>query len=143
MKNENEVKHTPTEFTCSTTEDLSGICEKCGNGLDMHDGDYKCLVQQKHTPTPWRHGDSPGDVCEIVGIETGKPYSSIIAETCGYKGQREANAAFIVRAVNSYHTRDMFLRAVSRLACLDQRNGDKCLCVSCEASRILSEAEGK
>ena len=34
-------------FTCSSTEDLSGICELCGCGIGCHDLDYKCLHDKK------------------------------------------------------------------------------------------------
>ena len=64
--------------------------------------------QAKHTPIPWAFKD--GDT--IIG-----PSGNIIAECCGYsvkatandqrkQGGREANAALIVDAVNSYMTYD-------------------------------------
>ena len=34
----------------------------------------------------------------------------------------------------------MFLEKISRSACLDQVNGDKCICYSCEAKRLLEVA---
>lgn len=32
---------------------------------------------------------------------------------------------------------------IARSACLQQCMGDKCICFSCEASRIIAHAEGK
>lgn len=36
-----------------------------------------------------------------------------------------------------------FSRAVARSACLDQRVGDKCVCFSCEAKRLIDKAESR
>lgn len=59
-----------------------------------------------HTPTPWQL--SPDDktciwghrVNDATGITAS--YFFTLAETMGYKTEREANAAFIVRACNSH-----------------------------------------
>lgn len=47
------------------------------------------------------------------------------------------DAEFIVRAVNVYEQREIFLKKVSRSACLDQQLENKCICFSCEAKRLL------
>lgn len=29
-------------FTCPETEDLTGVCSLCGNGIDRHNSDFEC-----------------------------------------------------------------------------------------------------
>jgi nicotinic acid phosphoribosyltransferase len=51
----------------------------------------------KHTPGPWEI--NPEDHTEILArLKPKNPYQSIIAETSGYKADREGNAALIAAA---------------------------------------------
>ena len=36
-------------FTCKETEDLAGVCELCGYGIDRHGSDYECLETSEST----------------------------------------------------------------------------------------------
>ena len=50
-----------------------------------------------HTPGPWEI--NPEDPTEILArLKPKNPYQSIIAETSGYKADREGNAALIAAA---------------------------------------------
>ena len=57
------------------------------------------MKKSEHTPTPWRVGDAGNTV---FGPKTDKPAPQIIADLMGCGENRKANAAFIVRAVNSH-----------------------------------------
>lgn len=52
---------------------------------------------QKHTPGPWRLKDNDWTVIEGKR-EAGVPYLFTLAETLGYKQEREANARLIASA---------------------------------------------
>ena len=54
-----------------------------------------------HTPTPWTVSEN--DATKIYGNRNDQPYSYMVADTYGYKDEREANAAFIVRACNNHN----------------------------------------
>ena len=60
-------------------------------------------MPDKHTPTPWRRGQS-GNL-HIYGPDGMGKHSGLVAEVSGrfYDGERAANAALIVRAVNRDH----------------------------------------
>ncbi len=51
-----------------------------------------------HTSEPWEPGSDP---TTINGRTPGQPYTRVIAETTGYKGEREANRDRIVACVNA------------------------------------------
>jgi hypothetical protein len=107
-------------FTCPETEGLDGVCRLCGEGLDGHDADYRCLVQKavvKQSLTPHQHSALPWHAGEysakpesavmplgIIGIGNG---SVAIARTMHTglisREEAEANAAFACLAANSYH----------------------------------------
>lgn len=73
--------------------------DKCGN-LKRHD----YVEKVTHTPTPW-HLEKSGYTQTSVYIysEIGKPLAHTVTPDFGLDEQ-EANAAFIVRAVNSHDT---------------------------------------
>jgi hypothetical protein len=48
-----------------------------------------------YTPGPW---NVTGDLATISGTRPGDPYTFTVAETCGYKEEREANARLIAAA---------------------------------------------
>lgn len=109
-------RHTPTpmksEFTCSDTDDLSGICELCGNGLDQHDRDFKCS-EVKRTPTPW----SLLPARTLVNIKGPR------GEQIGQLEINSPNARFIVRAVNSHD--ELLAAAKEMFAVLMKKPGSK------------------
>ena len=53
-----------------------------------------------HTPTPWTYIAS--NCSNFVHIETDTDHSTIATLAKGTKSQKEANAAFIVRACNAH-----------------------------------------
>lgn len=54
-------------------------------------------TSSKHTPGPW--AITAQDACRIISTGAdGKPYARTLAETCGYKTEREANARLIAAA---------------------------------------------
>lgn len=55
-------------------------------------------TDQQHTPEPWSVGH---DKSSIVRDRPDRPYSFTLAETLGYKGEREANASRIATCVNA------------------------------------------
>ena len=76
------------------------------------------MKKSEHTPTPWRVGDAGNTV---FGPKTDKPAPQIIADLMGCGENRKANAAFIVRAVNSH---DMLVNALQKLLdCAETEKG--------------------
>lgn len=82
-------------------------------------------METEHTPTPL-------DRDEVSALEI------IVSKHYG-----QGETAFIVRAVNCHEERDLYLRMVARSACQSQKTGNRCLCFSCEANRLIAKAEGK
>lgn len=74
----------------------------------------------KHTPTPWALFSSNGTIA-IKNPRSQKSYNEIVFWTgfdaSHYPEQAEANAAFIVKAVNSH---DTMMTALQKIADTDQ-----------------------
>lgn len=88
-------------------------------------------MSAKHTPGPLRF-----DGC---GINGGDKYASRIATFAKIRGDDANHYGPLFAA--SPEMSDLLLR-ISRSACLDQRLGDRCICFSCEAGRLIAKAEG-
>lgn len=86
------------EFTCPTTDDLTGICIICKQDISGHDSEYRCLphTYKKHTTPLMR-------LPVVVEKEMADNYrirtdSGSTVAICSIK----ANAAYIARAVNAH-----------------------------------------
>lgn len=81
-------------------------CDVQNNEQLGHFGDCVLIKQPQHTPTPWTVGlyDASGDFIKIgVHVAVCKPEGDLLATTGPADDeQSKVDAAFIVRAVNSY-----------------------------------------
>lgn len=90
-----------------------------------------------HTPTPWKLEES-----QITGDNGNVAVVNLFGAMSGEN--TDADAAFIVRAVNAHEEWKDFLSKVAGSACLHQVSGDRCICFRCEACRLLiAKAEGR
>lgn len=95
-------------FTCPETDDLTGTCRLCGYGLDYHDSDYACLeTKTAHTPTPWRLSLDGENIMASTSLHIAEVTHSLRHMK---KEEMEANAEFIVLAVNSFDEREAELK---------------------------------
>ncbi len=81
-------------------------CPKCGikqkySDVTRHKSGCDYASKPHHTPTPWKIAENDPSQIVCDATET-RPYGYVVADATGYKGNREANAAYIVRAVNSH-----------------------------------------
>ena len=91
-----------------------------------------------HTPTPWtvRHGEKNGETfVEIVGMKT-EIVDYFVSRSWGTRPEDEANAAFIVRAVNC-HSELLEACKQARSFVKDHQDGDTAYLDS-----IIAKAEG-
>ncbi len=65
-----------------------------------------------HSPTPWYSDDNEGYSITRIYPARKTQYISIVAEVIGDSAEAESNAAFIVRAVNSYAAMVEALKAI-------------------------------
>lgn len=67
------------------------------------------MTDIKHTPTPWviRHIENATDKWPVI---TNSERTHYVADLAVNKNQREDNAAFIVRACNSFYEREELIR---------------------------------
>ena len=104
----------------------------------------------QHSPTPWRLA-LPGDrlfpeTCTVVAgdeyhvaITSYQPYSEHEASP-----QDEANAAFIVRAVNNHADLLAALRDIEQMPCLSallDEDESECGCAHCRARAAIAAAQ--
>lgn len=106
-----------------------------------------CAEKTKHTPTPWTIGvyDASEDFKSInTHVAVCKPDGSLLA-TCGpVDAESKADAAFIVRAVNSHEELVQFARNVEAyLAGLGTSRDDAECALLNHAEQTIAKAEGK
>lgn len=90
----------------------------------------------QHTPTPWRI-----DKEYIVSADIKFP-STVLRFDYTVPIIRQANAAFIVRAVNNHENLLNTLRIVARGSCLRQINtSGACICYPCIAQKAITEVD--
>jgi hypothetical protein len=112
--------------------------------------------QTKPIPTPWCVRWFDNDPPQIATMADADGFGVPVATVeFNSRLQQRANAVFIVDACNSHDgfkaeicrltaQRDALLAVIEPLArsvCLDQRNGQTCICFSCEAKRALALCE--
>jgi hypothetical protein len=145
-------------FTCSATQDLTGVCELCGERLNFHGSDYECMKQKesKHTPLPWKYengdilsvaGDCDGDDYVICGIGvTSRPRSGVFGVPV--KKESLANGEFIVQAVSSHEALKRLVKIAISVAEMEAgcSDGDRKLVWQGYADgwkEALAKAEGR
>ena len=110
-------------------------------------------TKPEHTPTPWYYeqdGDGPKRYWDkyICANDGAGRICTVNSPNGAGVGEVESNARFIVTACNAYdenqrtiaELRDL-LGKIARSACLDQRNGDRCICFACEALAALERSK--
>lgn len=99
----------------------------------------------KHTKGPWKAVTVAGYAVAIA-IPTGGEIAYVPTTTPdGPTDEDIANAELIARAPDLLAQRDAllaFAQVVARSACLQQRNGERCICFACEARAAISLAGG-
>ena len=85
----------------------------------------------KRTPGPWKVSND--DATRING--GGRPYSIVVAETCGYQGAREANARLIAAAPD-------LLAALKTAKQCALGFGERSAIVTAQIDAAIAKAEG-
>lgn len=120
----------------------------------------KAYLKAQHTPTPWKEPQYIGENTYWIATPSGNKYSD--HQECGLKvkpwgnrsiNQDKADAAFIVRAVNSHEALKTQLQSLYDLVCNIQSNVEGANIVMREAENVgcnleavreaIAQAEGE
>lgn len=94
-------------------------------------------TQSHHTPTPWFVNVSPGECVQIYKPCPTRMADDVICEVVGIGlPRKEANAAFIIRAVNAHEEFLWFVRDFLRGDVSDRELTER-------GRELIAKAEGK
>ncbi len=98
-----------------------------------------------HTPGPWENTPGQSTIWANDGDLKVATVDDLpwVENSSGRRSSDWMTEAANARLIAACPDLLQFAETVARSACLDQRVGDKCICFSCEAKRLISKAKGE